>query len=241
MVESPWVAPSPRRTPGSSSGKSFFHWTPACAGATALGVVLLAACASQSKRHDAELAQLLEWYPGHYSSVAQAQEDVEAGREPHEALELNIVRVYAPRIGDYVFYVQETASYDPQQIVSQRLASFEVVKDRGIVQSLWSLTEPKRWRHAHRDPDFFKGMMPQDFAPLAGCDLLWTKEEGRFVGANDLKTCRATSPKTGGTVRMELRAQLTPDELVLTNQSYDVAGRLVQGHAAEPAYRFRRR
>ena len=40
-----------------------------------------------------------------------------AGRESHVALELNIVRIYAPRMGDYAFYVQETAADDPRRVI----------------------------------------------------------------------------------------------------------------------------
>ena len=102
--------------------------------------------------------------------------------------------------------------------------AFAVVKDRGIVESLWSFAEPTRWRDAHLNPDLFKGLMPQDFVPLAGCDLIWTKKEGRFVGANDPDTCRASS-SAGGPLRMNLRAELTADELAVAEQSYESSGR----------------
>jgi hypothetical protein len=202
--------------------------------------VLLVACASQSQRHEADLAQLLDWYPGNYSNVEQVEADAQAGREPHTPLELTIVRVYAPLVGENAFYLQETAAKDPRRVISQRIAAFEVVKDRGIVQSLWIPVEPLRWRDAHLDPNLFKSMMPQDFTPLAGCEIAWTQKEGRYVGANDMKACRATS-SAGGTARMDLRAELTADELALAEQSYNVSGKLVQGHTTEPFYRFRRR
>ena len=200
----------------------------------------LSACATQNKHNEAELAQPLQWYPGQYSNVEQAQADVQAGREPHTALELTIVRVYAPRLGDDAFYLQETAASDPRRVISQRIATFKVVKNTGIVQSLWMPVEPLRWRDAHLDPDLFKSMMPQDFTALAGCEIAWTQKEGRFIGANDMRACRAVS-SAGGTARVDLRAELTADALALAEQSYNVAGKLVQGHTTEPFYRFRRR
>src|SRR5262245_55737396 len=70
-----------------------------------LGVLLsLGAGAAQGKRGEAELLQLLELYQGRYTNVAQVEADTNAGREPHAAVELNIVRAYAPRISDYTFY-----------------------------------------------------------------------------------------------------------------------------------------
>jgi hypothetical protein len=191
------------------------------------GILLLNACASQSKLRDAELAQLLEWYPGHYSTVDQAGSPM--------ALELNVVRIYAPLMGEHVFYAQETAADDPRRVIAQRVVSFGVVKGAGIVQSLWSPAEPTRWRDAHLNADLFKGLQPEDFKRLSGCELTWVQKDGRFTGANDMKTCR------NGSGRMDLRAELTSDELALADLSYDFSGRLVQGNAAEPFYRFRKR
>jgi len=185
-------------------------------------LALLTACASQSKLREAELAQLLEWYPGHYGST-------------EAALELNVVRVYAPSIGDYVFYQQESAADDPRRVFSQRLVSFAALKGAGIVQSLWSPAEPVRWRDAHLNADLFKGMQPEDFKRLAGCELTWVKKDAQFTGANDKQACRS------GSGRMDLRAELTSDELALANLTYDFSGALVQGNAAQPFYRFRRR
>lgn len=201
--------------------------------------VALTACASQGKRNEADLAQLLDWFPGRYSNIEQAEGDARTGREPHAALELAIVRVYAPLLGDYAFYLQETAANDARRIISQRVATFAVVKGLGIVESLWTPVEPVRWRDAHMDPDLFKSLMPQDFTLLAGCEIAWAQKQGGFAGANDRNTCRATSA-AAGTAQMDLRAELTADGLALAEQSFDAAGRLVQGHATEPFYRFRR-
>lgn len=201
----------------------------------------LGGCASESKLRESELAQLLEWLPGRYTNVAQVEADQRAGVEPHAALEVNIVRIYAPRIGDFVFYFQESAADDPRRVFTQRVLAFSVVKDRGIVQTLWSLAEPTRWRDAHQNVDLFKGLMPQDFTPIGGCDLLWKKEGAMYKGANDPAICRVTSAAADATVRMDLKAELGPDQLSLSDQSYDLSGRLVQGNAGDPFFRFYRR
>ena len=116
-----------------------------------------------------------------------------------------------------------------------------MVKDRGIVQTLWAFAEPARWRDAHRDTDLFKSLMPQDFTLMTGCDLLWKKTASGFEGANNSDSCRVTSAAAEGTVRMDLRAELSRDELALSDQTYDLSGKRVQGSAGDPYYRFRRR
>lgn len=206
-----------------------------------LACAWLGGCASQAKLREAELDQLLGWYQGRFVNDQQVAADAAAGREPHASLEINIVRVYAPRVGDFAFYVQESAADDPRRVFTQRMVAFSVVKDRGIVQSLWAFTEPARWRDAHRDTDLFKSLMPQDFTPMTGCDMIWKKTAGGFEAANDADSCRVTSAAAEGTVRMDLRAELSQDQLALSDQTYDLSGKRVQGSAGDPFYRFRRR
>ncbi len=110
-----------------------------------------------------------------------------------------------------------------------------------IIQAAYALAEPGRWRDAHTNPDLFKGLIPhEELRAATGCELVWKKEGERFTGANDAARCRASSRVTGATVRLEMRAELTPSELALSDRSYDAAGRLVYGPPDEP-YRFVKR
>ena len=203
---------------------------------------LAGSAAQSSKKTDAELMQLLELYQGRYTNVAQVEDDTQAGREPHAAVEVNIVRAYAPRISDYTFYVQESAADDPRRIFMQRIVSFQFVKGRGIVQTLSSFVEPTRWRDAHRNQDLFKAMTGQDLAPMAGCEVVWKKkDDGSFEGANDQAACRVSSEAAGAMVRVKMRAEVSVDELALLEQSLDAAGRPLQPETGDPFYRFRRR
>jgi len=201
----------------------------------------LASCSSQLKRAQADMGQLLEWLPGSYDNVEQAQEDSRMGREPHTALSLFIVPIDVPLFSHYVFYVQETSADDPRRITSQRLISFDALKDGRIVQTVYTFTQPGRWRDGHLNADLFKGMMYQDMKPLAGCEIEWKKDGERFVGANQRERCRVTSAALGGSARMDMRAELSVNGLATAELAYDASNRLVQGHSAEPFYRFQKR
>lgn len=193
----------------------------------------LAACTSQQDLRKAELAELAAWLPGRYDNTAQVAQNTEV-REP---LAITIVPVYAPFLSDHVFYAEETAAGDPRRIFSQRLWAFEAADDT-IVQGAYSLTDPARWRSGYAAPDLFKSLMPQDVKAASGCELAWQREEGRFVATNDRQRCRTLSPVTRSMVSIEARSELTPDELVVTEQTFDMAGRRV---GAEPSvYRFRK-
>jgi CpeT/CpcT family (DUF1001) len=200
--------------------------------------LLLASCASDMKLAKADLAQIDDWYPGRYDNSEQVQADARAGREVHAALSLSVVPIDVPLFSEHAYYVQESAADDPRRITSQRIVTFEVLKGGQIVQSYWSLAQPGRWRDAHQNPDLFKGMMNQDATRLGGCEILWKKEGARFVGSNQLAACRVSSPALGS-VHMQIRAELSPDELSVAELAF-AGDKLVQGDAAEPFYRYRK-
>jgi hypothetical protein len=202
---------------------------------------LLAACASELKKAEANLAEIEAWLPGHYDNMEQAEADAAQGRSEHAALTINIVPVHMPTFGDHVFYLQETVTNDPRRITTQRLLSFEAMKDGGVLETIYMLAQPGRWRDGHLNPDLFKGMMYNDATPLVGCELLWKKEGTRFVAANPTGGCRATVQSLGGSVRLQTRAELSPDEFSLAELAYNANGELVQGDANEPFYHYKKR
>ena len=203
-----------------------------------LALAFLSACASQAKQAEADLSTLAEWLPGRYDNVEQL-----GGDSMRQAVVLRVVPFYAAPIGKAAFYVHETAADDPRRVLSQRIIAFDLdAKRERIVQAIFTLTEPGRWRDAHENPDLFTGLIPhEDLRPMQGCELVWKRETDRFVGANDPARCRSTSRATGASVKLEMRAELTPDELALGERPYDSAGRLVEGDAGETLQRYTKR
>lgn len=205
-----------------------------------VAAALLVSCTDQKKLRETELTQLLEWLPGQYDNTAQAQADARRGiQPPHDALSLAIAPVDDPVIGAHVFYLQEMAADDPRRVMVQKVWTFEVT-DKGIVQTVWTLAEPLRWRDGQRDPDLLRGMMNHDVVQTHGCDLIWKKAAGHFVASNDPKSCRATSRMTNGTMLIDTRMELDGTNLALAENATDPAGQLVQGRTDEPFYRFRK-
>jgi hypothetical protein len=154
---------------------------------------------------------------------------------------VHIVPVYLPTIGEHVFYFQESAADDPRRVATQRLLSFEAVKSGQVVETLYALAQPSRWRDGHLNPDLFKGMMDSDATRLAGCELVWKKDGAKFIAAHPAGGCRAAIPALGGGVRLQMRAELATDELSLAELAFAANGQLLQGDAAEPFYRYRKR
>jgi hypothetical protein len=204
----------------------------ALAAATALAALgLLGACADQTKLRESELTQLLEWLPGRYDNTGQADSDPQRGVQPHDRIALIIVKVYTPRLGHHVFYVQEMAADDPRRVMSERMFSFKVDEKRGIVETVYTFTEPLRWRDGQRNIELFTSVVIEDVQSV-GCELLWKKSGEQFNATHDAKLCHGASAEAAA----EPQAELTADSLSLADAR--AAGPGVR--AAEAYYRFRK-
>jgi hypothetical protein len=209
---------------------------PTCA---LLASLLLVACVDQPQKQEQELGELVGLVAGHYDTIAQVRAEARAGAPLREALQLAIVPVHTPLIGDAVFYLQEHVVNDPRRVTAQRLVMFEVAQGVPLlVETQLALVEPVRWRGGDENPELFRSLLPQDVKPIAGCEISWKKVEGGFDGSTNLTRCRSESRSTGETLNVEMKLELRGDELTLTERRRDGAGALVDD---EPAYRFRRR
>lgn len=225
-------------------------------------LAMLTGCA-ENKQHvyEADLARMAHWLPGTYDNTLQAKQDVQKGVRPaHDAVELAVVPLDSVSIGHNSFYLQQTAADDPRRVFSQQVVMFKVTP-KGIVESISDLVEPLRWRDGQRESGIFMGMTPKDLKPVNGCELMWEREGGesdeparkpskdaapkpfekiRFIGTNDPKKCEQTSRVVMGLVNVELRGELTMNELSLAELQYDSNGQVISGNKDEPFYRFRK-
>jgi CpeT/CpcT family (DUF1001) len=166
----------------------------------AVAAAMLCACTDQEKVHEGELTQLLALLPGTYDNAAQAELDARtAVRNPHDPVALTITHVQASRLGHYVYYAQETAADDPRRVLSQKMYGFRVDEKRGIVETVYELNEPLRWRDGQLNKDLFSSMLTSD-VQTEGCQLFWKKKDSGFVATHDPKVC----PDAGGGAAREI-------------------------------------
>jgi hypothetical protein len=205
-------------------------------------LLALAGCADQAKRRDGELQELVGLLAGRYDNIAQVRTEAAAGGAQRESLLLAIVPVYAPLIGDNVFYLQESAASDPRRVITQQLLSLQVSNGEPLlIETQLALADPARWREGSRNPDVFKSLLQQDVKLQNGCEITWHKVPGGFDGATDVARCRTSSRSTGEALRVDLRLQLRDDTLHLTERQLDATGVVVQGGGADTGTLFQRR
>jgi len=181
-----------RRTPLARLGAAL-----GCAALLALG-----GCAGgggkgkDAKLTDSDLLLMLTILPGRYDNTAQGELDVRNNTHPqHEAVVLIITHVYTPRVGHYVYYVQESAADNPNRVLAQKIWSFELTeKKHEIVQTFYEFSEPARWRDGYLNKDLFTSVQLEDLQ-LEACKLNWDKKgDAAFAAVHDPKIC----PAAGG-------------------------------------------
>jgi CpeT/CpcT family (DUF1001) len=165
------------------------------AAASAIALAMLPACGQHQEKPDqAQLTQLLVVLPGTYDNSAQAELDLRNSVHPaHEAVSLTITHVQASRLGRYVYYAQETAADDPRRVLSQKMYTFKFDEKHGVVETIYEVVEPLRWRDGQLNKDLFSSMMTSD-VQAEGCQLFWKRKDAGFVGTHDQKVC----PDPGG-------------------------------------------
>jgi CpeT/CpcT family (DUF1001) len=174
--------------------------TAVAAATLAVAAAMLCACmggggkGGHDKAKEVDLTALLVVLPGTYDNSAQAEADARSGaRDPHDAVTLTLTHVTAQRLGHYVYYAQETAADDPRRVLSQKMYSFKFDDKRGIIETVYELAEPLRWRDGQLHKELFNSMMTTD-VQAEGCQLFWKKKDNGFEARHDQKAC----PDPGG-------------------------------------------
>jgi hypothetical protein len=147
----------------------------AALGAALVGLGTPAATVRAAARRPAALAALREWLPGRYVAAESA---------------LEILPIYAPLTAPDAFLARELRrvgdepfdSSDPSDLLAQQLLAVSPAKRGRALLRVWRLTDPARWRDAHRAPDLFKGLMPGDVLPGPVIEVDW-REPGVRLGA----------------------------------------------------------
>ena len=205
-----------------------------------IAMTLLAGCSQpQQSAEDLRLLQLAGLLQGRYDNAAQVEADRAAGRTPHPAVTVAIVQIDSLTVGEHAFYLQLTDADDPKHILEQRVFSLQAGKG-GIIQTLWSLAEPARWRAGASQSELFSALQYPDIKQLTGCSLLWKKAGDKFTGANDMTHCHATPPEAHGAVFARWEMEVASDTLALSERAYDADSKLIWGREDEPFLRLRR-
>jgi hypothetical protein len=207
-----------------------------------LGTVCLVAAANvpasagDTKQQRADYLSFLKMLPGDYDNLTQA--DDSAGQV--QPVIFSVRPLELQLIGKLVMLVRETAANDPNRLLAEHIWTIEHdEKKNTIVQHVYQFKEPQRWKHAGDDPLLLQSLLPDDLQKMGGCEIYWTKTVNGFSGATQPHACRPTASEEGHLI--EIGAELTSDDLTLTEVQAGAGGRLPADASGASAYHFQRR
>jgi CpeT/CpcT family protein DUF1001 len=194
-----------------------------------------AAASKKSKEQEAQYLSFLKLLPGSFDNLTQADES--AGQIQPVILSIRPLDVQL--IGKLVMLVRETAANDPKRLLAEHIWTVDQDQEKNIVQHVYQFKEPQRWIHGDNDPMLLQSLLPDDLMKMGGCEIYWTKSDNGFSGSVRPHTCRPNSSEEGHLV--EIAAELTADDLTLTELQAGPGGRLPADTGTAAALHFQRR
>jgi hypothetical protein len=217
---------------------------------TAILAALLFAAASAlpvvaKAEADAEqtLSLIRNWVAGRYDNSGQAGQDLADPRVPddrkHRLMHQLFVPVAVPvaAIPGYLVFQQSSidGSEDPDTIVRVGLLQFFVGEDGLVHQRELNFKELAAYKNAHRNPERFRALTPDQFRVDPACDFLLRRAPSgnEISGPIRAGACRFFSEG----LRKELIADdvvtIRPDEYWFLGRFVDEAGNVMWGNASD--------
>lgn len=163
----------------------------------------LAALASASLASASDFERFLSYWPGTYDNLAQVSAQAAASRDPADRnipTRLYIAEVDLPAFGRHVYYAEWQSTDTPPKVTRQRLYSFSVGGQNDAFRlglHIWPNNNPEfvaKTAGAHADPPKLSGVMPEDMAGIAGCDVLFASAGEAYGGAMVKGACAFDAP-----------------------------------------------
>lgn len=190
---------------------------------------------SPSATLEAELEELLEWFPGVYDNHRQVYRQA-VEKVPEELRQRHTNHIFRPLsiagIPGRTLYAQQSQDYDLTDLYRQRIYSFTVdPAEQAIRLTIYTPYDPARLTDAHLDHSKVADMSVDDFFLKPGCEVFWRKVEGQFDGILKTNACSYFSEMFGKRVYLNETLILRPDALILHDRAVDAEGNLVFGSA----------
>lgn len=157
--------------------------------------VFLSAVTAHADALDDGLANLMRWWPGHWSNDAQVtspRNQALPAEARHTRLDMVVRAVDLPMFGSHVLYGEIYAEGDRAKIVRQRLYAAEIDRVRGMIRvRLFIFPDQNRiFSRADENPASLAALKPTDVIVIPGCDIYVQPEPDALLGGMDFGACR---------------------------------------------------
>jgi len=140
--------------------------------------------AKKSPEPGADLAQLVEWMTGSFSSAKQAEEN-----SNFLDIRLRMHPVWTDRGDGHWLYVEQAVATHIDEPYRQRFYHITQVNDSTFGSDVYTMDEPHRFAGLWDDKDFPSPLEPDSLALRDGCSVILVKQGDEYVGSTVGKDC----------------------------------------------------
>lgn len=183
-----------------------------------------------------DFTRMMEWFPGRYDNQEQVyfQKRLKVDEDLHHG---RIHHIFAPvKLENFpgrTFYIQQYQNDDPTDIYRQRIYSFTADHNENAIRlKIYIPKDPKALVDAHLDASKLKGLSPDDFRTLPGCDVFWRYENDFYHGFMKKDACQVESRRSNRTLIITDDLQLSETSIWIRDEAVDSDGNYVYGNKA---------
>ncbi len=181
---------------------------------------------------DAELAALVEWMSGSFSSAEQA-----ADNEAYYHITLEMAPIWQEREGEHWLYVEQAAAATRNEPYRQRIYRVSRSASGEYASAVYLLPDPAAAVGAWQDGSLLSGLEPADLELREGCTVYLQRiADDRFQGSTREDAC---SSSLRGASYATSEVTVTPNGIESWDRGFDHEGEQVWG-AEQGAYIFKR-
>lgn len=149
---------------------------------------------------EAQLAEIMEFWPGKYNNDKQIAKAKEAGEDVWMfddiveggwlQVESHYIKIDNPAIGDNVLYVEEYRNHQPDSIYRQRIYTLSIDSTETIRVKMWPFKDKKKYVGAWKNPEVLKSLMVEEISAYPDkCDLIVQKDDDIYNMNMNGKDC----------------------------------------------------
>ena len=184
---------------------------------------------------EADLEELLTWFPGTYENHPQVYREALAdlpAEERHRHTHHTFQPVTISGLPGRLIYAQQYQHYDPKDLYRQRIYSFTVNDEEQAIQlTIYTPHDPSRLTDMHLTPSKQAALSADDFFLKPGCEVYWKKNRDQYEGYLKPNACSYHSQRYQTEVFLNETLIMREDALLLDDTAVDADGNLLFGAA----------
>lgn len=200
---------------------------------------------------DEDLQRFSTWFRGEWNNNEQVwQQKVDAAAKKIDKIDDPIPHTHhifapvkAPKVGEHIFYVQQSLDGDLAKVYRQRVYRFTKDEaERAVKLEIFTLQDEKAFLNAHLRPEAFTALDVSALKATSGCDVLWRYDASAkaYLGTMKQDACSFVSSRSGKRVIVNDNLKLSESEIWINDQAKDESGNRVFGSKTDTPIKNRK-